>query len=99
MRNFYALIIIDSFYAVMGLYLKSHHKKTEDEVLDYFGADGDVDSDDSGLLLEAEKRRPSSDKRLFAASEAQSSSTPISGALGILAGIQKSSVSIINILV
>ena len=82
----------------MGLYLKSHHKKTEDEVLDYFGAEGDVDSDDSGLLLETEKRRPSSDKRLFAASEAQSSSTPISGALGILAGIQKSSVSVINIL-
>ena len=70
----------------MGLYLKSHHKKTEDEVLDYFGAEGDDDSD-SDNLLETEKRRPSQDpSKLFAASEAQHSSTPIAGALGLLAG-------------
>ena len=79
----------------MGLYLKSHHKKTEDEVLDYFGAEGEDDSEDDGLLTEIERRRPSGETRLFAAKEAQTSSTPISGALGLLAGIQKTSVKII----
>lgn len=80
----------------MGLYLKSHHKKTEDEVLDYFGAEGDDDSDDDGLLIETEKRRPSQDpSKLFAASEAQHSSTPVGGALGLLAGIQKPPVNIL----
>lgn len=84
----------------MGLYLKSHHKKTEDEVLDHFGADGEDDSDDDELLLDSEKRRPSADVRhseLFAASEATHSTSPISGALGLLVGGNKPAVSRQNI--
>ena len=85
---------------VMGLYLKSHHKKTEDEVLDHFGADGEEDSEDDELLLDAEKRRASAEAKrseIFGASEAQHSTTPISGALGILVGSNKSAVSKQNI--
>ena len=73
----------------MGLYLKSHHKKTEDEVLDHFGADGEENSEDDELLLDSEKRRPSEVKRsdIFGASEAQHSASPLTGALGILGSL------------
>ena len=88
------ICIISMF--VMGLYLKSHHKKTEDEVLDHFGADGEENSEDDELLLDAEKRRPSAEVKrseIFAASEAQNSASPIGGVLGILVGSNKSAVS------
>ena len=81
---------------VMGLYLKQHNKQTDDEVLDHFGADAGEDSEDDGLLVDTleQTRKSSSANRhsqIFGAPE--DGSSPIGGALGILAGSMKSAVS------
>ena len=82
---------------VMGLYLKSHNKKTDDEVLDHFGADGEDDSDDDKILIEKDRKNPSVQQghpERFTVAEPKLGTSPLGGVLGILGGgAAKSSVS------
>ena len=77
----------------MGLYLKTHSKKTDEEILDHFGARGEsLDSNDDELLLEKEKKSDSKRPDIFGPSDAPQSTSPIGGALGLFAGGLKSGV-------
>ena len=79
---------------VMGLYLKTHTKKTDEEVLDHFGARGEsLDSNDDELLLEKEKKSDSKRSDIFGPADAPQATSPIGGALGLFAGGLKSGVS------
>ena len=84
---------------VMGLYLKTHTKKTDEEVLDHFGARGEsLDSNDDELLLEKEKKSDSKRSDIFGPADAPQATSPIGGALGLFAGGLKSGVSTFFIL-
>ena len=78
----------------MGLYLKTHTKKTDEEVLDHFGARGEsLDSNDDELLLGKEKKSDSKRSDIFGPADAPQTPSPMGGALGLFAGGLKSGVS------
>ena len=69
----------------MGLYLKTHNKKTDDEVLGQFGADGDEDSDNEAKGSKGTFKE-TGDAERFASTDSKSS--PLSGILGLLGGVK-----------